>query len=115
MKSWKLEAIILAIGMLVMGYFIKQGLDTFSGKDRVVNVKGLAEMEVPANKVTWPLMYKDLGNDLPTLYNKINTTNQTIVGFLKQKGITENEISINAPEIIDMQAERYNNNSVPFR
>jgi hypothetical protein len=61
MKSWKLEAVILAIGMLVMGYFIKQGLDTFSGKDRVVNVKGLAEMEVPANKVTWPLMYKDLG------------------------------------------------------
>ena len=92
MKSWKQEAVILAIGMLVMGYFIKQGLDTFSGKDRVVNVKGLAEMEVPANKVTWPLMYKDLGNDLPTLYNKIN-----------------------APEIIDMQAERYNNNSVPFR
>lgn len=115
MKSWKLEAVILAIGMLVMGYFIKQGLDTFSGKDRVVNVKGLAEMEVPANKVTWPLMYKDLGNDLPTLYNKINATNQAIVGFLKQKGITENEISINAPEIIDMQAERYNNNSVPFR
>ena len=115
MKRWKLEAVILAIGMLVMGYFIKQGLDTFSGKDRVVNVKGLAEMEVPANKVTWPLMYKDLGNDLPTLYNKINATNQAIVGFLKQKGITENEISINAPEIIDMQAERYNNNSVPFR
>ena len=25
MKSWKLEAVILAIGMLVMGYFIKQG------------------------------------------------------------------------------------------
>ena len=115
MKSWKQEAVILAIGMLVMGYFIKQGLDTFSGKDRVVNVKGLAEMEVPANKVTWPLMYKALGNDLPTLYNKINATNQAIVGFLKQKGITENEISINAPEIIDMQAERYNNNSVPFR
>lgn len=44
MKSWKQEAVILAIGMLVMGYFIKQGLDTFSGKDRVVNVKGLAEI-----------------------------------------------------------------------
>ena len=28
MKSWKLEAIILAIGMLVMGYFIKQGLES---------------------------------------------------------------------------------------
>lgn len=85
MKSWKPEAIILAIGMLIMGYFIKNGLDTFAGKDRVVTVKGLAEMEVPANKVTWPLMYKEVGNDLPTLYNKINNTNQTIVTFLKQK------------------------------
>ena len=41
MKSWKPEAIILAIGMLIMGYFIKNGLDTFAGKDRVVTVKGL--------------------------------------------------------------------------
>lgn len=110
MKSWKPEAIILAIGMLIMGYFIKNGLDTFAGKDRVVTVKGLAEMEVPANKVTWPLMYKEVGNDLPTLYNKINNTNQTIVTFLKQKGITEQEISINAPELIDLQADRYNSN-----
>ena len=39
MKSWKPEAIILAIGMLIMGYFIKNGLDTFAGKDRVVTVK----------------------------------------------------------------------------
>lgn len=97
MKSWKPEAIILAIGMLIMGYFIKNGLDTFAGKDRVVTVKGLAEMEVPA------------------LYNKINNTNQTIVTFLKQKGITEQEISINAPELIDLQADRYNSNPIQFR
>lgn len=115
MKNWTTEAIILAIGMLVMGSFIKLGLDSLSRRDRVVNVKGLAEMEVPANKVTWPLMYKDLGNDLPTLYNKINNTNRAIVDFLKQKGIGEDEISINAPEIIDMQAERYNNTNTPFR
>ncbi len=115
MKSWKLEAIILAIGLLVMGNAIREGLDAFSANDRVVNVKGLAEMEVPANKVIWPLMYKDLGNDLPALYNKINTTNQAIVAFLKQKGITEEEISINAPEIIDLEAERYNNNPKPYR
>ena len=50
MKSWKQEAVILAIGMLMMGYFIKQGLDTFSGKDRVVNVKK-AEMEEVAEEI----------------------------------------------------------------
>ena len=115
MASWKTEAISVAIGMTVLGGQIKQGINKFVEKDRVVTVKGLAEMEVPANKVTWPLVYKEVGNDLVSLYDKIKSTNQTITNFLKGKGISEEEISINAPEIIDMQAERYNSNPVPFR
>ena len=115
MSNWKTEAVLLTIGLIAMGAEIRQGINNFVEKDRVVTVKGLAEMEVPANKVTWPLMYKEVGNDLATLYNKISDTNSAIVNFLKKKGITENEISINAPEIIDMQAERYNSNPVPYR
>lgn len=115
MSTWKTEAVILAIGMAVLGGQIEEGINDFVAKDRVVTVKGLAEMEVPANKVTWPLMYKEVGNDLSTLYNKISNTNQTIVDFLKQKGITQEEISINAPEIIDMQAERYVGENKTYR
>ena len=115
MSNWKTEAIMLAIGMVALGAQVKQGINNFVEKDRIVTVKGLAEMEVPANKVTWPLMYKEVGNDLSTLYNKINSTNAAIVEFLKEKGITEQEISVNAPEIIDMQAERYNSNPTPYR
>ena len=107
MKNWKIEALILAIGMAVLGGQIEDGINDFVAKDRAVTVKGLAEMEVPADKVTWPLMYKEVGNDLSILYNRISNTNKAIVDFLKQKGIAEDEISINAPEIIDMQAERY--------
>ena len=106
---------MLAVGLTALGIQIKQGIDNFVDKDRIVTVKGLAEMEVPADKVTWPLMYKEVGNDLSVLYNKINETNRAIVSFLKKKGIAEDEISINAPEIIDMQAERYNNNPVSYR
>ena len=101
MKSWKIEAAIIALGLLLMGIFIKSGLNSFSNKDRVVQVKGLSEIEVPANKVVWPLVYKEVGNDLIALYNKINNTNNAIVAFLKQKGIDEKEISINAPTIQD--------------
>jgi hypothetical protein len=115
MSTWKTEAVILAIGMAVLGGQIEEGINDFVAKDRVVTVKGLAEMEVPANKVTWPLMYKEVGNDLSTLYNKISNTNKTIVDFLKQKGITQEEISINAPEIIDMQAERYVGENKTYR
>lgn len=115
MKSWKLEALILAGGLLLMGKFVKDGLDGFANRDRVVNVKGLAEMEVAANKATWPLIYKTLGNDLPALYNQISQTNETIVKFLIQKGITEKEITVNAPDIIDLEAERYSNNQTSYR
>ena len=115
MKSWKLEALILAAGLLLMGKFVKDGLDGFANRDRVVNVKGLAEMEVAANKVTWPLMYKALGNDLTALYNQINGTNEAIVDFLQKKGIAKEEITVNAPDIIDLDAERYSNNQTGYR
>ena len=115
MKNWIKEAVIVALGLFLLGICIRGGINDFKDKDRVVSVKGLAEMEVPANKVTWPLMFKDLGDDLPTLYTNINQKNTTIVNFLKSKGITEKEISIAAPEIIDMQAERYNDKPSLFR
>lgn len=115
MSNWKTEAALLAIGLIILGTQIQKGINNFVEKDRIVTVKGLAEMEVPANKVTWPLMYKEVGNDLTALYNRINASNTAIVEFLKKKGITEEEISINAPEIIDMQAERYVGENKTYR
>lgn len=115
MKNWRTEAVILAVGLLLLGIFIEKGFSEFAEKDRSVNVKGLAEKEVPADKVTWPLVYKSLGNDLNMLYSDIKRSNQTILEFLKEKGIDENEISVNAPDIIDQKAERYSNNDSPFR
>ena len=115
MSNWKTEAGIVALGLAALGAQIEAGINDFVAKDRVVTVKGLAEMEIAADKVTWPLMYKEVGNDLSALYNKISTTNKAIVDFLKQKGITEEEISINAPEIIDMQAERYVGENKDYR
>lgn len=116
MKNFRIEAIILSIGLLLLGVFIERGFSEFAGKDRSVNVKGLAEMEVPADKVTWPLVYKSLGNDLTALYEEIKRSNQTITEFLKEKGLSDKEISINAPVIVDMKAERYGNNQTsPYR
>ena len=44
-----LEATILAVGILLVGYFIKSGIDDYAEKDRQVTVKGLAEREVAAD------------------------------------------------------------------
>ena len=49
MKNWRIEAIILAVGLSLAGVFVRNGLSEFSSRSRVVTVKGLAEMEVKAN------------------------------------------------------------------
>lgn len=115
MKNWRIEALILAIGLVVGGSFMQNGLRKLAVRNRVVTVRGLAEQEVKADKVTWPLTYKVLGNNMSTLYDEIKETNGKIVTFLKSKGIKDEEISVNAPEIIDTQADRYNSNVQPYR
>ena len=107
MKNRIVEAAIIAVGITLLGYMIRSGIESFKERDRVVSVKGLAEMEVSADKVVWPLMYKDIGNDLLSLYHNIQTKNSTIIAFLKANGITEEEITVAPAEIIDMEAERY--------
>ena len=116
MKNNQIKAAaLIAIGIIVLGICIKSGLDNFSGKDRKVTVKGLSEKEVEADKVTWPIQTKEIGNNLPELYTKINNTNSAIKRFLLANGIKENEINVNAPTVIDLSAERYNTQPVPQR
>lgn len=115
MKNLRLEAVILAVGLVLMGLMIRGGINDFKDKERIVSVKGLAEMEVPADKVIWPLVYKELGNDPVSIYNKIAEKNAAVVKYLKQNGVDEAEISIAPAEIIDMEADRYASQNVTYR
>ena len=110
-----LQAAILAVSIAFLGLCIKWGIDDFANKDRNVTVKGLAEKEVEADKVTWPIPTKELGNDLPELYQRINTTTAKVKAFLKQHGIKDEEINVNAPVVIDLNADQYSNNNRGFR
>lgn len=109
------QAAVIAASIAFLGMCIKAGIDDFADKDRNVTVKGLAEKEVEADKVTWPIPTKELGNDLPELYSRINATTQKVKAFLKQHGLKDNEISVNAPVVIDLNADQYNNNLRAFR
>lgn len=115
MKNLRLEAVIMALGLVLMGLMIRGGINDFKDKERIVSVKGLAEMEVPADKVIWPLVYKELGNDPVSIYNKIAEKNAAVVKYLKQNGVAEEEISIAPAEIIDMEADRYASQNVAYR
>ena len=94
---------------------MKAGIDNFANKDRQVTVKGLAEREVPADKVTWSIGTKVTGNDLPMLYESINLQTDKIKKFLKQNGLEEKEVTINPPSISDLEAREWGENNKNFR
>ena len=106
---------LIALGLLCLGWFVKAGIDDFANKDRKVNVKGLAEQEVEADKVTWPIVSKEVGNDLPGLYDKIGNTQQKIKSFLLRSVIKADELTENAPQVIDLQAREYSDNNKAYR
>lgn len=105
-----LPSLLIAVGIAVSGLCIKSGMESFAAKERVVSVRGLAEREVKANKVTWPIQFKVVGDELNAVYNSIQKNNAAIIDFLKQNGVKDDEISVNAPDLTDMEAERYVNN-----
>lgn len=109
------SAIVLATGLWLLGTQVKNGLNSISDNARVVTVRGLAEKEVMANKVTWPIVSKEVGNDLPSIYASMESTNKAILQFLKSNGISDAEISVNPPQVLDLQADRYSGNNVPYR
>lgn len=108
-------ALILGVGLTMLGVFISQGFGRISANARVVTVRGLSEREVEANKVTWPIVSKMVGNNLTELYQEVETTNAAIVNFLKSNGISQQEFSVNAPKVQDMQADNYGGTPAPYR
>lgn len=93
-----------------LGVSLSNGLIAFKQMDRVVRVKGLAEQEVPADTVIWPIQYTSAGDDLTLLYEGIEEDRKRLLGFLKQNGFSEDEITMNAPVVHDKLSNQYGGN-----
>jgi hypothetical protein len=104
-----IEAVVLAAGMVAGAWVLGQSLLQFKQADRSVEVKGLAEREVPADTVIWPVAFSEADNDLPRLYQTLQEKNAKIAAFLQASGFKPEEISVSAPSITDRQAQDYGN------
>ena len=61
---------LISVAVVILGFTLKAGIDNIAYRDREVTVRGLAEREVKADLVTWPITYSLAGNDLMTIYQK---------------------------------------------
>ncbi len=75
--------------------------------ERLVQVKGLAERELPADTVIWPLSYQVASNDLDALYQSIEEKNGIIRRFLADHGLDLADTTTAGPEVVDRYAQSW--------
>lgn len=106
---------LVAVSIFCLGLFIKGGIDNFAYRDRNVTVRGLAERQVQADYVTWPITYNVAGDDLMALYDQVTTYNDVIVKFLTSNGIDKSEISVNPPDTYNATANQYGSSNFRYK
>jgi hypothetical protein len=85
--------VCVALGLIVLGVCINKGLQSFSNKERVVTVKGLAEKEIKASSASVRIDYSFSGDEPKALVEKINTRTAAIGAYLKSKDFNDVVIS----------------------
>jgi hypothetical protein len=110
-----IAALLVAAGLVGLGAALSGGLQKFKATERTVDVKGLAEREVPANLAIWGIQHADADNDLPALYARFETKNAAIQSFLKAQGFDEAEVTVAPPAVTDRQARDYGDQNVKLR
>lgn len=109
------QGLAIMAGLMVLGIMLPVTASRLKSYDRTVNVKGLCEREVKADKAIWPLVYKTVGNDLATVYAQIEKNNEAIKTFLSEGGVGEEEITFTSPAISDKFTQEYGSNDRAFR
>lgn len=104
-------AFILSLGILGAGFSIGKGMYLVRKFNRTVTVKGLAEMDAKSDLGIWEINYREVGNDLTEINQRLQHDQELVVTFLKQQGFGDNEIDRTQLKVEDRLANIYNQNT----
>lgn len=104
----KFENLILAIGIGLAGFFIRDGIVEFK-KDRTIEVRGLAEKDVSADEASWELRFRSSSQSIAGLNDRVKESSEAIKDFLIHLGFSSNEIRAGTVTVTDNG--QYNSNA----
>jgi len=98
-----ISGLSLLLGLCLLGLFVYKGLKTFSDKDRVVAVKGLAEMNMEATSANIDLSFSVSGDNLLDVIAQKDARKNAIVAYLNGLSYDKNDIKIKNNDIVDRE------------
>jgi hypothetical protein len=92
-STWVVSLSVVVAAALI-GVFVYQGLKAVSMGERVVTVKGAAELEVKADVASMSIRFAILQNTLQDALRVSKEKETIVVDFLKEIGFTDDEIFV---------------------
>lgn len=93
LKRWLASAGIVAIGLVLGGFVLGDGLVRMKAAERSVTVRGLAEREVTADLATWTLSFASTATSLQTAQASTDRDATAVREFFEGLGFPENELT----------------------
>ncbi len=84
---------ILALGVVIGGYLLGDGLRRARMADRSVTVRGLAERDVTADLATWTIAYSEQGTELGAVQAAIGEDTRAITDFFSRAGFKGEDVT----------------------
>ena len=88
----RINTIIIGLALVFAAYLISNIQRKTKEFDRSVQVKGLAEREVPADIAVWPVQITVVGNDLKALEANLEEQKSVVQGFFSSMGFDADEM-----------------------
>lgn len=94
-------ALVLAAGVASLGLLQSKRADRF------VTVKGVAEQDVEADLVVWPIAVSVTADDLGAAQRELDAALEEVFTFLDGFGVDSTAIALQGTQVTDRVAERY--------
>lgn len=92
-RRWLASAGIIAIGLVVGGFVLGDGLVRMKAAERSVTVRGLAERDVTADLAVWTISYSASATDLQTAQASVDRDSGAIRRFFADLGFPAGELT----------------------
>ena len=101
--------VLIAAGLIGMGFFLSDAVLRVKAMERSVAVKGLAQKEVSADTAIFPIRFQNAAASMQALNIEIKSDIDAVTSFLHKLGFSDKEITIAPPQFTDRLAQSYNN------
>ncbi len=109
-RAWALavSGCAVGLGIAIAGHLVGNGVAAMRTADRIVTVKGVAEIEVQADLASLPVRFAVSAGDVKSGMARLDETTRVVMTYLDEKGFKAEEIALQRVDVEDtfLHAER---------